>query len=83
MLLPLTITRYTCLLDVDVWVHGGGFTGQCESIVPAIAKALQKYDVKTRPVLKYFKLMRHDVRQVERKKYGRIKARKGQVYRRR
>lgn len=27
MLLPLTLTRYTCLLDVDIWVHGGGYTG--------------------------------------------------------
>lgn len=83
ILLPLVITQYTCLLDVDIWVHGGGLTGQPEAIVPAIAKALQNYDVKTRPVLKYFRLMRHDPRNVERKKYGRVKARKGQVYRRR
>jgi small subunit ribosomal protein S9 len=64
-------------------VHGGGHTGQPEAIVPGIAKAIQSYDVKTRPILKYFKLMRHDPRNVERKKFGRIKARKGQVYRRR
>ena len=83
ILLPLTLTRYTCLLDVDIWVHGGGFTGQAEATVPAIAKALQNYDVKTRPVLKFFRLMRHDGRNVERKKPGLIKARKGQVYRRR
>jgi small subunit ribosomal protein S9 len=51
--------------------------------VPAIAKALQKYDVKTRPILKYFKLTQHDPRQVERKKPGLKKARKGQVYNRR
>lgn len=83
ILLPLTLTNYTCLLDVDIWVHGGGLTGQPEAIVPAIAKAIQNFDVKTRPVLKFFRLMRHDTRNVERKKYGRIKARKGQVYRRR
>lgn len=71
------------MLDVDIWVHGGGFTGQPEAIVPAIAKALQNYDVKTRASLKYFGLMRHDVRQVERKKPGLQKARKGQVYNRR
>lgn len=34
------ITQYTCLLDIDIWVHGGGLTGQPESIVPAIAKAI-------------------------------------------
>ena len=83
ILLPLMVTQYTCLLDVDIWVHGGGHTGQPEAIVPGIAKAIQSYDVKTRPILKYFKLMRHDPRNVERKKFGRIKARKGQVYRRR
>lgn len=27
ILLPLMITQYTCLLDVDIWVHGGGLTG--------------------------------------------------------
>jgi small subunit ribosomal protein S9 len=83
ILLPLMITQYTCLLDVDIWVHGGGLTGQPEAIVPGLAKALQNFDVKTRAVLKYFKLMRHDPRQVERKKFGRPKARKGPVYRRR
>jgi ribosomal protein S9 len=40
ILLPLMITQYTCLLDVDIWVHGGGLTGQPESIVPALAKAI-------------------------------------------
>lgn len=40
ILLPLMITQYTCLLDVDIWVHGGGLTGQPESIVPGLAKAI-------------------------------------------
>jgi hypothetical protein len=40
ILLPLSLTSYTCLLDLDIWVHGGGTTGQAEAIVPAIAKAL-------------------------------------------
>jgi small subunit ribosomal protein S9 len=82
-MLPLSVTQYTCILDVDIWVHGGGLTGQCESIVPAIAKAIQNYDVKTRSILKYYRLMKHDPRNVERKKAGLIKARKGPVYRRR
>jgi len=41
------------------------------------------FDVSTRKVLKYFKMMKQDPRQVERKKAGKIKARKGNVYRRR
>ena len=40
ILLPLMITQYTCLLDLDIWVHGGGYTGQAEAIVPGIAKAI-------------------------------------------
>mmetsp|Transcript_37375 Transcript_37375/g.35964 ORF Transcript_37375/g.35964 Transcript_37375/m.35964 type:complete len:84 (-) Transcript_37375:20-271(-) len=83
MLLPLNATSYTALLDVDVWVYGGGFTGQCEACIPAIAKALAKFDVRTKALLKKLKLTKHDTRQVERKKPGLIKARKGQVYRRR
>jgi len=66
-----------------VWVHGGGLSGQAEAIIPAMAKAIQNFDVSTRPMLKYFKLLANDPRQVERKKYGRIKARKSQVYVRR
>lgn len=83
ILLPLTVTQYTCLLDVTIHVHGGGTTGQCEACVPAIAKAIQSYDVEARPVLKYLRLLRNDPRRVERKKPGLLKARKGQTYVRR
>jgi small subunit ribosomal protein S9 len=83
ILLPLTVTQYTCLLDVEVNVRGGGTTGQCEACVPAIAKAIQAYDVNARPVLKYLRLLRNDSRRVERKKPGLLKARKGQTYVRR
>jgi len=64
-------------------VSGGGTTGQAEACVPAIARALQAYDVETRPVLKYLRLLRNDPRRVERKKPGLLKARKGQTYVRR
>ena len=40
ILFPLIVTQYTCMLDVNIWVYGGGYTGQPEAIVPAIAKAL-------------------------------------------
>lgn len=83
ILLPLTVTQYTCLVDVTINVRGGGTTGQCEACVPAIAKALQAYDVDARPVLKYLRLLRNDPRRVERKKPGLLKARKGQTYVRR
>ena len=83
ILLPLVLTHYTCLLDVKIKVWGGGFNGQVEAIVPALARALQGFDVHTRRPLKYFGLMQHDPRNKERKKIGKQKARKGQVYRRR
>jgi len=83
LLMPLSVTHYTCLLDVDIQVRGGGLTGQCEACIPALAKAISNYDVNTRPLLKYLKMMRTDPRVVERKKPGLLKARKGQVYVRR
>jgi len=83
ILLPLTVTHYTCLLDVEINVRGGGTTGQCEACVPAIANAIQAYDVNARAVLKYLRLLRNDPRRVERKKPGLLKARKGQTYVRR
>ena len=81
--LPLTLTSYTCLLDIKIKVWGGGFNGQVEAIIPALSRALQNFDVNTRRPLKYFGLLKHDPRLVERKKIGKKKARKGRVYKRR
>lgn len=83
ILVPLSATQYTCLLDVNINVRGGGTTGQCEACVPAIANAVAAYDVNARAVLKYLRLLRNDPRRVERKKPGLLKARKGQTYVRR
>ena len=77
------VTGYTCLLDINVHLKGGGFSGQCEACIPAIAKALQAFDVNTRPTLKSMKLLKNDPRKVERKKFGKLKARKGRTYVRR
>jgi len=83
LLKPLSLTSYTCLLDVNIMVKGGGTTGQAEACVPALARALQSYDIRARRPLKYLKMLKNDPRRVERKKPGLQKARKGQVYRRR
>ena len=40
ILLPLYVTQYTCLLDVDMWIYGGGITGQAEAVVPGLSKAI-------------------------------------------
>lgn len=83
ILTPLSVTHYTCLLDVNLRVWGGGYNGQVEAIIPALAKAIQGFDTNTRRTLKFFGLTKHDGRNKERKKIGKQKARKGNVYRRR
>lgn len=78
---PIKQSGYSALLDVNIYVRGGGWSCQPQAIVPAIAKAIAKFDPASRKVLKMS--MRHDTRQVERKKIGLKKARKGRVFRRR
>ena len=62
--------------SVNVSVKGGGLAGQAGAIKLAISKALVNYDSKFRPALKKEGLLTRDSRIVERKKYGRKKARK-------
>ena len=62
--------------SVNVFVKGGGLSGQAGAIKLAISKALVNYDSKFRVALKKEGLLTRDSRVVERKKYGRKKARK-------
>lgn len=62
--------------DVAVNVTGGGKSGQAGAVLLGIARALIKSDDKLRPVLKKGGFLTRDAREVERKKYGRHKARK-------
>ena len=62
--------------NVTVSVKGGGLSGQAGAIKLAISKALVNYDPKFRVALKKKGLLTRDSRIVERKKYGRRKARK-------
>ena len=62
--------------SVNVFVKGGGLSGQAGAIKLAISKALVNYDPKFRVALKKEGLLTRDSRIVERKKYGRKKARK-------
>ena len=61
---------------VNASVKGGGLSGQAGAIKLAISKALVNYDSKFRVALKKEGLLTRDSRIVERKKYGRKKARK-------
>ncbi len=73
---PLKETEVEGKFDVIANVKGGGFTGQAEAVRHGIARALLKADNEFRPVLKKNGFLTRDERKVERKKYGRKKARK-------
>ncbi len=62
--------------DIIVNVDGGGINGQAEAIQLAVARALEQVNPEWRPALKKELLLRVDSRKVERKKYGKPKARK-------
>ncbi len=62
--------------DVKVNVRGGGVAGQAEATRMAIARALVEMNSEFRPALKKEGFLTRDSRMVERKKYGRRKARR-------
>jgi len=62
--------------DIKVNVSGGGFRGQSEAIRLAISRALTKINADYRAPLKIKKYLTRDARVVERKKFGKPKARK-------
>jgi small subunit ribosomal protein S9 len=73
---PLTITNNIGAFDIKVNVQGGGLSGQAEAIRLAISRALCEVNAEHKPSLKKEGLMTRDPRMVERKKYGRRKARR-------
>ena len=62
--------------DIKINVQGGGVSGQSGAVSLAIARALTEFDETARVILKTEKLLTRDPRMVERKKFGRKKARK-------
>jgi small subunit ribosomal protein S9 len=73
---PLAAADQTGRFDVSVNVTGGGLTGQADAIQLGVARALVELDPGTKRILKPRDLLTRDARMVERKKYGRPKARK-------
>jgi small subunit ribosomal protein S9 len=76
ILMPLKVTESEGKFDVLINVNGGGTTGQAQAIRLGIARALIDNNPDLRPALKKDGLLTRDPRMVERKKYGRPKARK-------
>lgn len=73
---PFKLTDTDGQFDVVATIDGGGITGQVEAVRLGIARALVKLDPEHKPKLKAEDLMTRDPRAVERKKFGRKKARK-------
>lgn len=77
VLAPLELTGKKDEIDVLIQVSGGGTTGQADACKLGIARAIKSFDPETEPVLREHSLLTRDAREVERKKYGLRKARRG------
>lgn len=75
-LLPLTVTKTEGKFDVYAKIHGGGKSGQTGAMQLGLARALVEFDENFRNALRDANLLTRDPRMVERKKYGKKKARK-------
>ena len=73
---PFTIAGVEGQFDVMATVAGGGLSGQAGAVKHGISKALQLYEPTLRGALKEAGFLTRDSRVVERKKYGKAKARK-------
>ncbi|MCX7698294.1 MAG: 30S ribosomal protein S9 [Candidatus Goldbacteria bacterium] len=76
MLQPMEATSTKDKYDVIIKVLGGGKTGQAGAARLGIARALAKIDPNLKATLSKGGFLRRDPRMVERKKYGRMKARR-------
>jgi small subunit ribosomal protein S9 len=73
---PFVVTDRLGQFDVWCTVKGGGLSGQAGAVRHGISKALMFYEPGLRPVLKHGGFLTRDSRVVERKKYGKAKARR-------
>ncbi|MGC4029772.1 MAG: 30S ribosomal protein S9 [Steroidobacteraceae bacterium] len=77
---PLELAQLADRFDISVTVAGGGITGQAGAIRHGITRALIEYDETLRSPLRQAGFVTRDAREVERKKVGRRKARRGPQY---
>lgn len=80
---PLELTQRLEKYVIFATVEGGGPSAQAQATAHGIAKALVKKEPDLRKILKIHGLLTRDPREVERKKYGRRKARKTQQWKKR
>ena len=77
---PLELVQLANKFDISATVSGGGITGQAGAIRHGITRALIEYDEELRKPLRVAGFVTRDAREVERKKVGRRKARRGTQY---
>jgi len=77
---PLEALQMVDRFDISVTVDGGGITGQAGAIRHGITRALIEHDESLRKPLRVAGFVTRDAREVERKKVGRRKARRGTQY---
>jgi len=73
---PFDVAERQGQYDVEATVIGGGLSGQAGAVKHGIAQALTRYEPALRTVVKQAGFLTRDSRAVERKKYGRAKARR-------
>jgi small subunit ribosomal protein S9 len=73
---PFQVAGVVGRFDVNATVKGGGLSGQAGAVKHGISKALQRYEPELRGMLKTAGFLSRDSRVVERKKYGKRKARR-------
>ena len=73
---PLAIAKRSGQYDITVTCAGGGLSGQAGAVRHGLSKALTYFEPELRPVLKKEGFLTRDSRVVERKKYGKAKARR-------
>ena len=73
---PILAANRNGQFDIHATVSGGGLSGQAGALRHGISKALTLYEPELRPLLKKGGFLTRDARVVERKKYGRAKARR-------
>lgn len=73
---PIALTKQEKSIDIVAVTYGGGYNAQAEALRHGISKALNLFDSSFRAILKPEGLLTRDSRVVERKKYGKRKARR-------
>src|SRR5579885_47735 len=77
---PFELTETKGQFDIVVRVEGGGISAQADAVRHGISRALVESSETLRPALRKAGMLTRDPREVERKKYGRHKARKRPQY---